>query len=207
MPTLFHLDSSPLEASVTRELTREFVQSWRSAHPGSPVIYRDLAANPPRVIDASWIGAAYAPAEARTPEQNQVLALSEELISELEKADEYVLGVPMHNFGIPSVLKLWIDLVLRRGRTFSYGANGPRGLLEGKKATVLIASGGVYTPGTRAAGLNYVDPYVKTVLNFVGVTDVTFIDASGVSQVVSGAVDRKAFLQPTLELVRSSAAA
>src|SRR5947208_1369074 len=103
MPVLLQIDSSPLESSITRELTREFVKTWKAAHPEGAVISRDLAANPPKPIDAAWVGASYTPAEARTPEQNAALAVSDDLIGELEAADEYVFGVAMHNFGVPSV--------------------------------------------------------------------------------------------------------
>lgn len=206
MPTLLHLDSSPSPASVSRELTREFARAWTATHPGGEVIYRDLGANPPSPIDAEWIGAAYSPRNTLSPEQAQALALSDELINELEHADEYVIGVAMHNFSIPSVLKLWIDQVVRRGRTFAYGEQGPRGLLEGKKATVVVASGGVYEPGTPAGAMNHIEPYLKTVLAFIGVTDVKFIAAGGTARMMSGAVDRPTFLKPALEKVRAAAA-
>jgi FMN-dependent NADH-azoreductase len=206
MPTLLHLDSSPLESSISRELTREFVKTWKAAHPNESVIYRDVAAQTPKPLDAAWIGAGFTPVDARTAEQKALLAPSEELIVELERADEYVFGVAMHNFSIPSTLKLWIDQVARSGRTFSYGANGPQGLLQGKKATVVIASGGVYAAGTPMGGLNFVEPYLKAVLGFLGVTDVTFVTAGGAAQVMMGAVDRAVFLKPTLEQVRSVAA-
>jgi FMN-dependent NADH-azoreductase len=206
MAKLLHLDSSPLEASISRELTREFVKTWKAAHPGGEVIYRDVAAHTPKPLDATWIFAGFTPDDARTPEQTAALAPSEELIGELESADEYVLGVAMHNFSITSTLKLWIDQVVRRGRTFSYGANGPEGLLKGKKATVLIASGGVYEAGTPMAAYNFVEPYLKTILGFIGVTDVTFVTAGGAAQVMMGTVDRDTFLKPTLEQIRSVAA-
>jgi FMN-dependent NADH-azoreductase len=131
--------------------------------------------------------------------------MSEELIGELERADEYVFGVAMHNFAIPSVLKLWIDQVVRSGRTFSYGEQGPRGLLQDKKATVVVASGGVYDSGSPAAAMNHIDPYLKTILAFVGVTDVKFVTAGGSATLMSGAVDRKTFLKPALEKVRTAA--
>jgi FMN-dependent NADH-azoreductase len=206
MPILLHLDSSPLEHSISRELTREFVTAWKATHKDGSVIYRDLAAHPLKPVEAAWIGAAYTPETERTPEQKRVLAGSDELIGELETADEFVIGVAMHNFSIPSVLKLWIDQVVRSGRTFSYGAAGPRGLLEGKKAAVLSASGGVYESGTPAAAFNFVEPYLKTMLGFIGVTDVKFVTAGGVAQVMTGAVDRATFLKPSLELVRAVAA-
>jgi FMN-dependent NADH-azoreductase len=134
---LLHLDSSPLEGSISRELTREFVKTWQNAHPDGTVIYRDLAANPPKPVDTAWIYSSFTPEASRTPEQQAALAPSDELIAELERADEYVIGVAMHNFSIPSVLKLWIDQVARSGHTFVYAESGPQQLLHGKKATIL----------------------------------------------------------------------
>jgi FMN-dependent NADH-azoreductase len=180
MPTLLHLDSSPSTSSISRELTGEFMPTWKAAHPDGKVMYRDLAANPPKPVDAAWIAAAYTPLGDHSAEQKASLAHSDELISELRTADEYVLGVAMHNFGIPSVLKLWIDQIARKGHTFSYGEQqGPRGLLRGKKATVMIASGGVYESGTPAAAMNHIDPYLNTILNFIGVTNVKLVTAGG----------------------------
>jgi FMN-dependent NADH-azoreductase len=206
MPTLLQLDSSPLESSISRELTREFVKTWKAAHPKGAVIHRDLAANVPKPLDFAWIFSSFTPDASRTPEHDAALALSEELIAELESADEYVFGVAMHNFSIPSVLKLWIDQVVRIGRTVAYGENGPEGLLQGKKATIIIASGGVYEAGTPAEAMNFVDPYLKTILGFIGITDVKFVTAGGAAQIMRGAVDRETFLKPTLERVRAAVA-
>jgi FMN-dependent NADH-azoreductase len=206
MPTLLHLDSSPLDSSISRELTREFVKTWKNAHPDGTVIYRDLAKHTPKAVDAKWIHAAYTPEADRTPEQKATLALSDGLIAELQGADEYVIGVAMHNFSIPSALKLWIDQVVRRGHTFTYAETGPQGMLLGKKATILAASGGVYEAGTPAGALNFVDPYLKTILGFIGVKDVKVVTAGGAAQVMTGVVDRETFLKPTLEQVRAIAA-
>ncbi len=206
MPTLLHLDSSPLESSISRELTREFVKTWKAAHPNGTVIDRDLAIQQPKPIDAAWVGSVHTPAEARTPEQKAALAVSDELIAELERADEYIFGVAMHNFSVPSVFKLWIDQIARHGRTFSYDETGARGLLQGKKATIVIASGAVYELGTPTGAMNFVEPYLKAFLGFLGVTDIKFVTAGGASQVMQGKVDRATFLQPALEQVRTVAA-
>jgi FMN-dependent NADH-azoreductase len=202
MPILLQLDSSPLTSSISRELTREFVGNWKTVHPAGQVIVRDLATTPPKPLDQSWIYAAYTPEDSRQHEQKTVLAYSDEAIAELEQADEYVFGVAMHNFSIPSVLKLWIDQVVRNGRTFAYRANGPAGLLSGKKATILLATGGVYDAGTPYAALNFVEPYLRTILGFIGIADITFVTAGGTAQLRTGAVDRGKFLEPHLELVR-----
>jgi FMN-dependent NADH-azoreductase len=206
MPTLFHLDSSPLPSSVSRELGREFVNTWKSAHTDGTVLYRDLSALPPKPLDAAWIGSAFTPDAARTAEQKEALALSDELISELERADEYLIGVAMHNFSIPSVLKLWIDQIVRSGRTFSYGEFGPQGLLLNKKATLIIASGGVYEPGTAMGALNFVEPYLRAMLGFVGVTEVNVIAVGGTAALMTGQVNRAQFLEPSLDQVREVAA-
>jgi FMN-dependent NADH-azoreductase len=206
MSKLLQVDSSPLESSISRELTREFVKSWKAKNVDGTVVRRDLAVHTPKHVDAAWIGAAYTPEEALTEEHKTQLAVSDELIAELQSADEYVFGVAMHNFSIPAVLKLWVDQIARRGKTFSYGANGPEGLLKGKKATILIASGGSYHAGSPTAPYNFADTYLQTILTFLGVTDVTVIAAGGAAQVMMGAVDRDTFLKPALEQVRSVAA-
>ena len=141
MPTLLHLDSSPLETSISRELGREFVKTWTAVHPDNHVIYRDLATSALKPLDAAWIFSSFTPDSARSADQTAALALSDELIRELERADEYVIGVAMHNFFIPGPLKLWIDQVLRSGSTFSYTESGPVGLLKGKKATIAAGNG------------------------------------------------------------------
>jgi FMN-dependent NADH-azoreductase len=206
MATLLKVDSSPMgDHSISRKLTAQFAASWRKAHPGGEVISRDLTRTDLPPVNGVWVGAAYTPEDARSRDQREALAASDTLIAELERADEYVFGVPMHNFSIPSTLKLWIDQVARAGKTFSYGADGPKGLLTGKKATLLIASGGVYEHGTAMAPLNFVTPYLKAVFGFIGVTDVTIISAEGTAQLMSGKVDRQTFLAPSLEKVQSHA--
>jgi FMN-dependent NADH-azoreductase len=157
------------------------------------------------VVNGDWVAAAYTPEEARTAEQKEVLGVSDSLIEDLQKADEYVIGVPMHNFSIPSTLKLWIDQVARAGKTFSYGASGAKGLLTGKKATLLMASGAVYEHGSPFAAFNFVTPYLRTIFGFLGVTDVIFITAEGTSQLSTGTIDRQAFLAPSLEKVNAHA--
>src|SRR5262249_50276082 len=115
MSTLLRIDSSPLgrEASISRQLTTDFEKQWLAANPGGRVITRDLMTTELPPVTAEWIGAAYTPEAALTQGQKGVLAISDMLIAELQAADEYVIGVPMYNFSIPAVLKLWIDQVAR----------------------------------------------------------------------------------------------
>ncbi|RXH56116.1 FMN-dependent NADH-azoreductase [Granulicella sibirica] len=203
MPTLLHIDSSPLgDASISRHLSHHFVEQWKEVNPDGHLVRRDLTETTIVPVTASWIGAVYTPDDARTPEQNEIISLSNTLLAELRAADEYVIGVPMHNFSIPSTLKLWIDQVARRGETFSYIDGKPEGLLKGKKATFITASGGAYDAGTAFASLNFVEPYLRSVFGFLGVIDTTFINAGGASAIMYGQIDRPTFLQPHLDSIR-----
>ena len=202
MPTLLHLDSSPMgDHSISRHLSAEFVRDWQGAHPDSQVVRLDLAATDIAPITGEWIAAAYTPRDSRSEAQRAALAPSDAFIGALRSADEYVLGVPMHNFTIPAKLRLWIDLVVRAGETFAYGEDGPKGLLEGKRATFIVASGGVYGEGAVMASYNFVDPYLRTVFGFIGVQDVRLIAAGGAAGVMSGKIERDAFLQPSLDVI------
>jgi len=185
-------------------LTASFVAQWKFSHPDGRVVDRDLNGTAISPITSEWVGAAYTPEEARTPEQKKLLSLSDSLLAELEQADEYVFGVPMHNFGVPSVLKLWIDQIARVGRTFSYAGGAPKGLLVGKKATFIIATGGIYDAQTQMASFNFVEPYLRSVFGFLGVTEATFITAGGTAA-LNGGHDRNAFLAPHLQAVRTQA--
>ena len=196
MATLLHLDSSPMgDHSVSRHMSATFTKHWKQAHPEAKIITRDITTTPLEPVTGAWVGAAYTPAEARTAEQKQTLALSDTLVGELFEADEYVFGVPMHNFGIPGALKEWIDQIARVNVTFSYADGSPKGLLTGKKLTVLIAAGGAYDEGTAMAGFNFVEPYLKSVFGFLGVTKLAFHTAGGAAALNYGA-DRAEFLSP-----------
>jgi FMN-dependent NADH-azoreductase len=206
MSTLLKIDSSPMgERSVSRKLTAEFAKTWVETHPGGAVISRDLTTLNIPVVSGDWVAAAYTPEDARTAEQKKALAVSDLLIAELQKADEYVIGVPMHNFSIPSTLKLWIDQVVRIGKTTAYSATGLEGLLKEKKVTLLMASGGVYEHGSGREAFNFVTPYLRTVFGFLGITEVHFIAAGGTKELMMGNVDPQTFLAPSLEKVHAHA--
>jgi FMN-dependent NADH-azoreductase len=208
MPTLLHIDSSPRgDYSASRKLSAEFAASWRKENPNGEVIRRDLYATSLPPITMEWIAAAYTPEEQRSEEQRTVLKLSDELIAELLRADQYVLGVPMFNFSIPAVLKLYIDQIARAGKTFSYGVDGVKGLLENKKAYVLAAYGGVYGSGSPVAALNFLEPYLQRLFGFLGVQDITFVAAENISKVSTGQITLDKHLAPMLEIVRNAVAA
>jgi FMN-dependent NADH-azoreductase len=204
MPTLLHLDSSPLgDASISRALSREFVQDWKAANPNGKIVARDLTIESLPPVTGAWLAAAFTPEHAHTPEHKDLLRTSEELIAELLAADVLVFGVPMHNFSIPAVLKLWIDQIVRGGKTFNITDDGYVGLVKNKEAHVFVASGGVYDPGTPAAGFNFVEPYLRAILGFIGVTDVKFLWAGGTSGVMRGKIDRETLLKPHLAAIRA----
>jgi FMN-dependent NADH-azoreductase len=182
--------------SVSRHLTATFVKAWTVKHPDGTVVTRDVANSGLTPVTAAWVGAAYTPADALTAEQKELLAKSDELLAELFAADELVIGVPMHNFGVPSTLKMWIDLISRVGKTFSYGANGPQGLVSGKKLTLLIATGGNYGENSPVATWDFAEPYLRVLFGFIGVKDVNVVTAGGTSALMNPATDRAAFLAP-----------
>ena len=205
MPKLLHINSSPLYGrSVSRELTAAFVTHWKASHPGAQVIERDLNATGLLPITAEWVAAVYTPEQARSPQQRALLSFSDSLIAELEQADEYVIGVPMHNFGVPSALKLWIDQIARVGRTFTYADGTPKGLLVGKKATFIVATGGIYDAQTQMASFNFVEPYLRSIFGFLGIADATFLTAGGTMALNHGQ-DRDLFLAPHLQAVQTHA--
>jgi FMN-dependent NADH-azoreductase len=191
MAKILHIDSSVRSTgSLTRQLGGEFIAKLQAADPSSTVITRDLAANPVPHVTEQLIGAYFTPAEQRNADQAHVIKTSDALVDELLAADTIVIGAPMYNFSVTSGLKAWIDHIARAGRTFQYGANGPEGKVTGKKVYIFVASGGAYSSGPYAV-YDHVTTYLRSVLGFMGMTDVTFIVAEGVSQgeeAVAGAI-------------------
>ncbi|MCM2321189.1 MAG: NAD(P)H-dependent oxidoreductase, partial [Pseudomonas sp.] len=155
----------------------------QAQNPQAVVELRDLASHPHPVLDEAALGALFTPAEQRTTEQAARVALDDALIAQVQAVDVIVLGVPMYNFGVPVQLKTWIDAIARAGVTFRYTENGPQGLLQGKKVYVALARGGLYrdTPNDSQV------PYLKSVLAFLGMTDVEFVYAEGLAMGAEGA--------------------
>jgi FMN-dependent NADH-azoreductase len=175
---VLHIDSSPRGAdSVSRDLTREIVDRLKAVEPTLDVVRYDLGDRPLPHLSSHAIGALRR-AELATAEQREVGAVSDRMIEELQRADLVVIGSPMHNFGITSQLKVWFDTIIRAGKTFSYGEQGPKGLLKDKRAIVVETRGGVYTTGA-AATFNHQEPHLKTLLGFIGISEVQFIHAEG----------------------------
>lgn len=159
------------------QLAEQFVAEWRQHHPDTQVQVRDLASDGVPHLDAQRFSAFITAAEARSPEQQTVVDYSDALIAELKSADVIVLGLPMYNFGVPSQLKSYFDHIARAGVTFRYTANGPEGLIQGKKAYVFAARGGLYA-GTPLDSQTH---YVRDFLRFIGIADVEFVYAEGLN--------------------------
>jgi FMN-dependent NADH-azoreductase len=181
MTTILHIDSSILGGySVSRTLTAEMVAKQHALHPDARVIRRDLVVDAGMLLSDAHM-TVFQGGEVGNAALGQDLATGSAYIDDLFAADIIVIGAPMYNFTIPTQLKGWIDRVCVAGRTFQYGANGPEGLVKGKKVYVASARGGVYTGDSPAAGLDHQETYLRGVLAFIGLTDVTIIRAEGLA--------------------------
>ena len=181
MAKVLHINSSVRNSgSLSRQLSGEFIAKWQAAQPADVIVERDLAANPVPHLSEEMMGAFFTPAEQRSPQAAELVKVSDQLVDELLAADVIVLAAPMYNFSVSSTLKAWIDHIARAGRTFQYTANGPVGLATGKKVYIFTASGGVYSEGP-AAAYDHLSTYLRAVLGFIGITDITFIHAEGVA--------------------------
>lgn len=172
------------DASASRQLTRDLVAALDDRYGNVETTRRDLASGVP-LIDERWVEANFTPEDARTASQREALAVSDALVAELSAADVVVIGTPVYNFSIPAALKAWIDLIARARLTFRYTENGPEGLLNVKKAYIVVATGGV--PVGSAA--DFATPYLRHVLAFVGITDVEIIGAERLNSQPEEAMD------------------
>jgi FMN-dependent NADH-azoreductase len=177
---ILHIDASASDsaASHTRRLSRELVERLRRANPGSTIAYRDLVANQLPHVDMT-IRHAWAAENTGDTKLAETMSRSKALVDELKAADVVVVGSPMYNFTVPSTLKAWVDHVAIAGQTFSYTAEGPRGLLSGKLYLVL-SSGGIYSQGPFAA-YDHLSTYLKAIFSFFGILDVEVIRAEGIA--------------------------
>lgn len=179
---ILRLDASMRKTgSYSRDLSDKLIMQLtdkqHASGKNSKVAIRDLAEGIP-LIDELWIKANFTDLDERTPEQSKCLETSNTLVDELNNADLIVMAIPIYNFGVPAAFKAWIDQVVRSKLTFRYGDNGPIGLVNNKKAYIIIASGGTKL-GTE---IDFISDYIKHVLGFIGITDVIFIDISGLGK-------------------------
>lgn len=177
--------SARTDGSHSRALSRNLIDALRQRHGDVRVVRRDLADGLP-FVDASWVEANFTPEEERNDSHRDALSFSDELVAELKAADVIVIGAPMYNFSIPATLKAWIDMISRARLTFRYTENGPRGLLTGKKAYVVVATGGVPV----GSPLDFATPYLRHALGFVGIDDVEIVAADRPNSSADDALDR-----------------
>jgi FMN-dependent NADH-azoreductase len=194
MATLLQIDSSPMgEHSISRRLTREFVTQWRCANPEGRVISRDLTTLVIPAVTSAWVTANDAPEKSRTADQKDLLWLSSAFARELLDADEYVMGVPVHNWGPPAVFKLWVDHTVT--------PRGPK--LDGKRATFVITAGNCYGPGPGIVAENCLEPWLRTLFGGLGVTDMHFHSVDETVETKSGKIDRADFLRPRAAAIQA----
>ena len=190
---LLHIDSSILGSdSISRQLSQAVVEQWINAYPNVEVIYRDLNEQPPRHLSAEILQAGTLQPSQLNSLQRKEAALSKQFIEEFLSANVMVLGAPMYNFSIPSQLKAWVDRVLVRGLTFKYTEQGPVGLAGNKSVIIASSRGNIYAESSANYTQDHQETYLKTILNFVGITDITVIRAEGLN--INSAVREQALL-------------
>jgi FMN-dependent NADH-azoreductase len=178
MSVLLVIEASPrFEHSISRRLIARFIEHWSAAHPGGRIVRRDLMKSRLPFLDQAWIDGSRMPAERRSPAMKEAIKVSDELIAELMAADHIVIGTPMYHFAIPAVLKAYIDQIVRVGVTVTAG--GFEGMVHGKQATVILASGKDYTAGTDWEWRNCASTYLEQILAFIGITDASVVLAGG----------------------------
>jgi FMN-dependent NADH-azoreductase len=178
---LLHIDTSITGgASASRQLTDRIVSSLRQAHPGIDVTRRDLDAEPLPHLDSKML-VGMAPDAASDPVTRTELGRGFAALEEFLKADIVVIGAPMYNFSISSQLKAWIDRIMVAGKTFTYTAQGPKGLAGGKTVIIASSRGGIYAPGSAQAVMDFQETYLSAIFRFIGVENITFVRAEGIA--------------------------
>ncbi len=182
-PTLLYIDASPRGArSHSRNVGQKFLSAWRASHPSATVVTRDIGHEPPPFVSEAWVEGAYAPADQQSAAAREAIAISNGYVDELLAADQVVITTPIYNLSVPAVLKAWIDQIVRAGRTFGINPEGYVGLAGDKRVIVIVASGGDFRPGTPAAAYNFIEPYLRGIFGFIGITRVEFVYAHSLSQ-------------------------
>lgn len=181
--TLLHIDASPRgERSQSRRLGAEFRAAWQAARPDGLVIAHDVAAEPPPFVSAAWVEGSFAPPAEQSPAAQAAIAVSNRYVDDLLAADEILITTPIYNLSLPAALKAWIDQIVRFGRTFQKGAGGFEGLVRGKRVVVVVTSGSDFRPNTPGGAYNFLEPYLRAVLGFIGIGQVEFVYAHSMNQ-------------------------
>jgi FMN-dependent NADH-azoreductase len=190
------------ERSISRQMTRRFLERWREAEPDGVVTTRDLPTTGLTFVTAEWLQAYFTPPHLQTAEMQRALALSDALVDELLAADHVVIATPVYNYNIPSSLKAWVDHIVRKGKTLGFDG---KGLVTGKRATLLMASGGVYTEGSPIRDFDFATRYLKVILGVLGITEVSVVAGGGAKAVDLGDTTMDAFLDTLDEGIEEAA--
>ncbi|SHM80755.1 FMN-dependent NADH-azoreductase [Mucilaginibacter sp. OK098] len=181
MKKILHIISSPRgEASLSIKLGNAIIEKIKAEHPGSTLKEINLVTQPFPHLEEAHLASFFTPAENWTSENIAAIKYSEDAIQEILDTDIIVIGAPLYNFSIPSNLKAWIDHIVRKGITFKYDENGAEGLIKGKKVYIALSSGGIYSDGPMQP-FDYAEPYLKFILTFIGLTDISVFRAEGSS--------------------------
>lgn len=193
MRSLLVVEASPRgEQSMSRGLTKRFVEAWKKNNPDGRVVERDLMKTDLPFVDLPWLGAYFTPPEQHTPRMKELLRLSDDLVAEILAADDIAIGTPVYNYNIPAVLKAYVDHIVRKGKTLGFAGEG---LVHGKKCTILMASGGVYTEGSPIRDRDIATTYLRLILKVIGIENVTVVAGGNAKAVDMGETTREAFLQ------------
>ncbi len=205
MTKLLVVETSPRgDQSISRTMTRRFVARWLEAHQDGEVVERDLMETDLPFVTAPWLRAYFTPADQHSAEMKEALRLSDELVGEILVADHIVIATPVYNYNVPAALKAWVDHIVRKGLTL--GPDGS-GLVVGKKATVLLASGGVYTDGSPIRDRDIATQYLRLILGVIGITDVTIVAGGGAKVVDMGEQTMDGFIASVEPGIERAAAA
>jgi FMN-dependent NADH-azoreductase len=181
MTQLLVVETSPRgQQSVSRQMTQRFLTAWRTANPGGDIVHRDLVDSGLSFVTAPWLQAYFTPPVDQSQAMKEELHLSDELVAELLAAEHLVISTPVYNYNVPASLKAWVDHIVRKGATLGFDG---RGLVKGKKATLLIASGGVYTEGSPIRDRDIATQYLRLILGVIGIEDVTVVAGGGAKAV------------------------
>jgi len=194
MTQLLLVETSPRgKQSVSRQMSRRFLAAWRTQNPQGGVVERDLVRTDLSFVTEPWLQAYFTPPADQSQAMRDALGLSDELVAELLAADHLVISTPVYNYNVPASLKAWVDHVVRKGATLGFDG---RGLVKGKKATLLLASGGVYTDGSPIQDRDIATQYLRLILGVIGIEDVDIVAGGGAkavdlqAQTMDGFLDR-----------------
>ena len=205
MTKLLVVETSPRgDSSISRHMTRRFVADWQAAHPEGEVIIRDLMETDLPFVTAPWLQAYFTPSEQHSADMRRALRLSDELVGEILAADHIVIATPVYNYNVPASLKAWVDHIVRKGLTLGFDG---RGLVTGKRATVLLASGGIYIEGSPIRDRDLATQYLRLILKVIGITDVTVVAGGGAKVVDMGEQTMAGFMAGMASEIRHAAAA